>query len=104
VLHVTEGAVAPGEVIDLTFGGISGVDYTADAWAIVCELVTQKGVRTPLTPWTTIVETEDSITVRFSPTGTEFVALGSFSLVPEIVVDIDRYRFESVSGTIVKRF
>ncbi len=105
MLEVTQGAVAPGEVVDLTFGAIAGVDYTTDAWTIVCELVTQKGIRTSLAPWVTIAETADSITVRFSPTGTEFVAVGSFALVPEIVVDTtDRYRFSSVSGTVVKRF
>lgn len=103
MIHVTSGAVAPGEVIDLTFGALSGIDYTSDDWTIVCELVTKSGTKL-LSPWTTIVETADSLTVRFNPTGAEFVSLGSFALVPEIVIATARYRFESVSGTIVKRF
>lgn len=100
--EVTQGAVAPGEVVDLTFESPPGVDFTAMARAVVCSLRTRQG-SIALSPWTEISCTADELVVRFSPVGTEFVLVGAFQLLPELTLNGARYRYDDVPGTIVKR-
>jgi hypothetical protein len=102
-LKITEGAIGPGEVLELVVAAPTGIDLTAVTRAIAVSLRTPTGAVETLSPWTTVSTTATAWTVRFSPSGTQFDQLGVNRLIPDVTLDGTLYRYAEIPLEVVRR-
>jgi hypothetical protein len=101
--EITEGAIGPGEVLDLELAAPAGIDLTAVTRAVQVTLRAESGAESVLSPWSTVSTTASLWRIRYSPTGIEFAGMSACWLLVDATLGGTLYRYRAVEGRVIPR-